>query len=322
MRTHMFKHKSLILRIFIGISVIMLLSTCSYYIAKVQLHKYYYHKLEKEITEKYMDGYTSKGYCSYVPPAQIQLNKPGFYRDDVRLALEGKCQLLISSDFSTCDIMHGHTIWYYPILDELSNESNYKLWAGLNGLKFIVLQKTNRGFDFFEERINGVGFKHDITESYLYSNDIVSYKDKKYLVNFKLGHEFVSNLLNDKYKETSFDYTTYEQFEKLKSKSAWTDDVGQFYRNSKYYELRFDDYYDDILNSSAHRFGNQRSELYYTSLRARYAIYPIGNVLDKEIRTIVCIVTSVVILLHVLICTLLYIRKRSREICAENINKA
>lgn len=322
MKTHMFKHKSLILRIFIGISVIMLLSTCSYYIAKVQLHKYYYCKLEKEIIEKHMDGHTSKGYCSYAPPAKIQLNKPGFYRDNVKLVLEGKCQMLTSSDFSTCDIMHGYTIWYYPVLDVLSNESNYKLWAGLNGLKFIVLQKTNRGFDFLEEKINGVGFKHDITKSYLLSNDIVSYKDEKYLVNFKLDNELVSYLLNDKYKETSFDYTTYEQFEKLKSRSAWADDIGQFYRNSKYYELRFDDYYDEVLNSNTYKIGYQHCDLYYTSLRARYAICPIDNVLDKDIIVINSIVTSVAVLLYVLICTLLYIRKRSREICAENINKA
>lgn len=306
----------------IGLPIIIILCFCLYWIVNEKVHQYYYSQLEDLIINRYMDGHYSIGSISFdVSKQKTPLNAPGIYT-------ENSLEYLTDTTGRYKMIPSGvNSYSWYPeglfnnihLLNELSNGDIYQSWVGTNYLKCMVVKKNNYGFNFIEEMIFGIGFKYDISNNFLWvekemvrpielaTNDDrnelndyeYGYAENVYLSNFSLCNDYVTYLINEKYKDIEFKQT-YDELMKLRMNPSALDNNSSYFHND-YYELRLDDS-DQYCLQETHKYGNDFNTLYGITSIFKYVIVPIGNKLDIVILKVCSLITLLVILFWLVFC--------------------
>lgn len=287
-------------KIFIIGSLIISLSVfCLFLLTKKYIHQYYSSQLEKIIVDKYMDGENSIGSISFNNyNKKISVNTPGLYTKDVELLFTDSKYKMSPFEMNTFNWNNEVIFDNTPLLNELSNGSNYKLWSGLdNCLKCLVIKKTKRGFDIIEEKIFGIGFNYDISNNPLFvqkefsrfpkiktdsknydiDSDEYNYTEHTYLINFDLCKNYINYLSNEKYSNTKFQQTYNNLMElRMKSSAPTPEDM---YFNNEFYVLRPDPFYENC-SQSINKYGNDFNTLYGITTTIKYTILPKNKKLD------------------------------------------
>ena len=285
--------------------------------------QYYYDQLESTIVNRYLEGRDAIGAISSYPHISTILNPTGCSRI-IKEDLDGhKMVYLINSVADTVGAISSYdykwihmdyTILNDDIINLLDNKYSWFIMnsASDESLNCMIMKKTNRGFDFIEEKIVGVGFNYfpqGARRNRGYSTYWIDLKD------FILYKQYVDYLTNDIYKDIFFRYEDAFENSKYQLLSHPRRSVYFFgrYIGNKYYELRPDPYYKYVgasaIEGNIRNYGNYLHMLYGRSITAHYSIQERGTVLEDTFLKRTSIAGVGLILAYIIFCAIMNNKK-------------
>ncbi len=275
--------------------------------------QYYYEKLENKIVNQYLDGRDVIGAISSNFRIFSVLNPTGCFRttsgDDMYLLNEVSDTVGFIQEFQRVWNRMEYKISNDDIINILDNTNRYSWfvinYSADNSLNCMVMKRTNRGFDFINETIVGVGFNYF---------PIGTTKDKSRpmywidIENFDLYKQYFNYLVSDVYKGVFFRYENPAQKDKYNLLY-----ISKLFVENEYYELKLDPYYDYIgarkVESSVRNYGNNFHVLYGRTITDHYSIQAKGTVLEDTFLKRTSIAGVGLILAYIIFCAIMNNKK-------------
>ena len=296
--------------------------------------QYYYDQLESTIVNRYLEGRDAIGACSY------ELNPSLLYTSGyIYKSKRNVMGFLTNKDENVRFVDGDHFFYMEPestietngLIRWLSNKENFDYFSlfgdqdmSISSLvkpsqfTFMVVKKTERGFDFIDEHIYGIGFKYlpnvttiNVKEtSYNASNKIYS--------DYSLYNQYISHLLNEKYRDITIKLENvsndrkYQLLSELRQKYAAPTSEGLYFKN-EYYELRPDEYYSyigrEVFEYETPSFGNNFWTLVGVSVITHYSIQEKGTVLENTFLKRTSIAGICLMLVYIVFCAIMNNKK-------------
>lgn len=274
--------------------------------------QYYYEQLENRIVNQYLEGRDEIGAISGKFSIFNVLNPTGYFRTS------GDDMYLLNEIADTVGFIRKHERVWYRMGYEISNDdvinildnTNCYSWFVINHslnnpLNCMVVKRTNRGFDFINETIVGVGFNYFPKGARKAAGSPMFWI---YMEKFDLYEQYFDYLVNDKYEDVFFRYENPSQ--KNKYKLLY---INQLFVENEYCELKLDPYYDYIgaskVESSVRNYGNNFHMLYGRTFTAHYSIQAKGTVLEDTFLKRTSIIGIVLVLTYIIFCAIMNNKK-------------
>ena len=255
--------KTKVFKFVVGAIATMAIAAGVGYYSYLQAKDKYFRELKETIDEKHLEGKNEIGaYCQerikFAPDENMLLFDKSLF--------EGKED--IKSNFLG-------TIKFSKDWREVINSDEYN-WYNfwINTLPFvIILKKTDRGYDFIGEFIQGIGV------SDYYPDFLKNKNGNEFTIKPDLVYGYVRYLYNVKYPDISIIRDAEDlKFDMLEDLLT----IGI----NKYYNLKLDNYYTEIGRSpivaSSDTFGNYANTLFVLTATFHCSIQENEGVLEKE----------------------------------------
>ena len=183
---------------------------------------------------------------------------------------------------------------------------------------FMVVKKTERGFDFIDEHIYGIGFKYLPNVTTINVKETIYNASNKICSDYSLYNQYISHLLNEKYRDITIKLENvsndrkYQLLSELRQKYAAPTSEGLYFKN-EYYELRPDEYYSyigrEVFEYETPSFGNNFWTLVGVSVITHYSIQEKGTVLEDTFLKKTSIAGVGLILAYIIFCAIMNNKK-------------
>ena len=313
----------------IGAILIILIVSFVGYLSYISAKENYRKELKNVIDNKYLEGKQEIG--AY----DLKFN-------DLTLYKASSINDVIGSMLSVSDFGWWKGVGTFSNRNIISlvnsKENNYE-WINLNldsGYPFfVVVRKTERGYDVIGEYIVGIGIKYGFPKVFIKSDyskeDIDSYS-----INIApdLAEDYVIYLFGDKYKNClvrnerennnlmsfsldkfgrSHDNPKMKMLEELITKMSCKIDESLFFRTNKYFELKYDNYFTEIGSGPItwfdNTYGNEMQNLFTRTVTLHYSIQETKGVLEYEYKNLFMKIGIISLILYSLIIILFNKRK-------------
>ncbi len=289
--------------------------------------QYYYDELENRINNLYLDGEEAIGFYNLLllPGMSTELYSNEYKYTDFStwLKLFGNGKLselkvetwpdlvsLNGYDYEFSNIPFVNSVYY-----ELTDSKKFAWWTSVNPIdKFGILKKTEKGFDFIDEYIMGIGFKFlppckiENTEYKLKHKVTIT----KYIyTDFSLCEEYIDYLIEDKYSNVKMrrNASAYDRLVKDLQKHIRGPEIVYF--GNAFYELRPDKNYLDggYIYANYNTYGNDYQKLYGATVTVKYSIQAKETVLEDTFLKRTSIAGICLILTYIIFCAIMNNKK-------------
>ncbi len=287
---------------------------------------YYYNQLEDSIVYRYLENKNAIGTYSFDMKMSPELNPSGYtYTNDLNAYLTQSAgeELKRTPSGAGIDYDFEYIFDNSGVINKLSDAKVFKWFTayGFSPLKCMIIKKTNRGFDFIDKKIIGIGFTTDLPNSSL-EEKVFKYTPPDsllgksifhqphetktvYYTDLNLYNQYINNLLDEEYNDIYWrqdsDNKKYNLLSGLRQKQIVSGDQSLYFGN-EFYELKTDKYYTYIgsgeITRNINTFGNQFWTLYSSTTTVHYSIQERANILECLILKITIYTCLSIILIY------------------------